>query len=167
MIRIVSPSRLAALQQDSDRARARLREVQQAADRAYAGHLRTVWNLTDEVEAANKDAEAAHARAAGLEQALARANAELESARGTVADLEGQIKSLNADLDVMVGSVVLLNYGKLHSVHPDQQAAERYAASIGVGPGGWRPAGDGPVAESAWSISPLSRWAVADGGDDG
>lgn len=165
MIRIVTRTRLAALQQDADGARERAREIQGAADRAYAGHLRTVYDLTADVEAAERAAEADRADAEIVREILERTEALLADARATVTEQGARIDALSGDLDAMAEAVVLLHYGKLHSVHPDRPAAERHAASFGVGPGGWSPAGTRPVEESAWLISSLSKWAVADGGD--
>ncbi|MFF4288694.1 hypothetical protein ACFY0R_25840 [Streptomyces sp. NPDC001633] len=165
MIRIGTCARLRALQQDAEGARERAREIQGAADRAYAGHLRTVYDLTADAEAAERAAEAARADAEIAREILARTEAQLADARARVTEQAARIDALARELDAIAGAVVLLHYGKLHSVHPDRSAAERHAASFGVGPGGWSPVADGPVEESAWLISPLSKWAVAVGGD--
>ncbi|WP_327689307.1 hypothetical protein [Streptomyces tubercidicus] len=165
MIRIVTCARLAALQQDAEGARERAREIQGAADRAYAGHLRTVYDLTADAEAAESAAEADRADAEIVREILERTETQLANALATVTEQGARIDALSGDLDAMAEAVVLLHYGKLHSVHPDRPAAERHAASFGVGPGGWSPAGTRPVEESAWLISSLSKWAVADGGD--
>ncbi|MEW9521257.1 hypothetical protein [Streptomyces tubercidicus] len=173
MIRIVSCARLAALQQDAEGARERAREIQGAADRAYAGHLRTVYKLTAEADAADGRAEEASARTQELRQDtqelrqdLDRATADLRGARATVAEQAARIDALSRDLDAMAGAVALLHYGQLHSLHPDEKAAKQHAATFGVAPDGWGSVPiDRPAAESAWRISPLSRWAVADGGD--
>ncbi|MGY4971627.1 hypothetical protein ACWGCC_20885 [Streptomyces nigrescens] len=165
MIRIVTRTRLAAMQHDAEGARERAREVQGAADRAYAGHLRTAYDLTADAEASERAAEADRADAEIVREILERTETQLANARATVTAQAAQIDALSDDLDAFAGTVVLLHYGKLHSVHPDRQAAERHAASFGVGPGGWSPVADRPVEESAWLISPLSKWAVADGGD--
>ncbi|MEW1752068.1 hypothetical protein [Streptomyces angustmyceticus] len=167
MIRIVTRTRLAAMQQDADRARERAQEIQGAADRAYAGHLRTVYDLTADAEAAERAAEANRADAEIARELLTRTEAQLTDARATVTEQAARIDALSRELDSIAGAVVLLHYGKLHSVHPDRSAAERHAASFGVGPGGWSPAGTRPVEESAWLISPLSKWVVAVGGDAG
>ncbi|MGY4974044.1 hypothetical protein ACWGCC_33335 [Streptomyces nigrescens] len=86
MIRIVTHTRLAALQQDAKGARERAREVQGAADRAYAGHLRTVYDLTADAEAAEDAAEAARADAAIVRELLERTEAQLANARATVTE---------------------------------------------------------------------------------
>lgn len=165
MIRIVTRTRLVALQQDAEGARERAREIQGAADRAYAGHLRTVYDLTADAEAAERAAEAARADAEIVREILERTEAQLADARAAVTEQAARIDALSGDLDAFAGTVVLLHYGKLHSVHPDRQAAERHAASFGVGLNGWGPADDCPAAEAAWRISPLSKWAVAVDGD--
>lgn len=168
MIRIVTHTRLAALQQDVVGARERAREVQGAADRAYAGHLRTVYDLTADAEAAERAAEAARADAAIVREILECTEAELADARAMVAEQAARIEVLTRDLDMAAGAVVLLHYGQLHSVHPDEAAAKRHAATFGIAPDGWGTVpSDQPATESAWRISPLSRWAVADGGDAG
>ncbi|MFJ6788828.1 hypothetical protein [Streptomyces angustmyceticus] len=165
MIRIVTRTRLAALQQDVDGARARAREIQGAADRAYAGHLRTVYDLTADAEAAERAAEADRADAEIARGILERTKAQLADARAAVTEQAARIDALSRDLDSIAGAVVLLHYGKLHSVHPDRPTAERYAATFGVGLHGWGPTRDLPAAEVDWRISPLSKWAVAVGGE--
>ncbi|WP_328742091.1 hypothetical protein OG436_13230 [Streptomyces caniferus] len=167
MIRIVTRTRLVTLQQEAKQARARSRDVQASADAAYARHVRTAWNLTAAAEAAEGRAEEAFARTQELRQALDRANADLYAARATAAEQAARIDALTEDLSVMCGAVALLNHGQLHSVHRDQQAAERHAASFGVGLHGWGPTSDLPASEVVWRISPLSKWAVTDGGDAG
>ncbi|MCW7988251.1 hypothetical protein XF35_23995 [Streptomyces platensis subsp. clarensis] len=165
MIRIVTRTRLAALQQDADGARARAREIRGAADRAYAGHLRTVFDLTADAEAAEHAAEAARADTAIVREILERTEAQLADARATVAEQAARIVALSGDLDAIAGTVVLLHYGQLHSLHPDEAAAKRHAATFGVDPDGWGTVpSDRPAAESIWRISPLSKWAVAVGG---
>ncbi|MFD8325207.1 hypothetical protein [Streptomyces lydicus] len=167
MIRVVTRARLAALEQDADGARERAREVQGAADRAYAGHLRTVYDLTADVEAAERAAEAAHADTVMLRELLECTEALLAKARATVAEQAARIDALS-DLDAMAEAVVLLHYGQLRSIHPGGAAAKRHAASFGADPDGWGTAlSDRPASEVAWRISPLSNWAVADGGDAG
>ncbi|AZS71452.1 hypothetical protein DDE74_11260 [Streptomyces lydicus] len=166
MIRIVTRTRLVALQQDADGARERAREVQGAADRAYAGHLRTVYDLTADAEASERTAEAARADAAIVREILERTETQLANALATVTEQAARIDALSGDLDAMAEAVVLLHYGKLHSLHPDEKAAKQHAASFGVDPDGWGTVpSDRPAVESAWRISPLSRWAVAVGGD--
>lgn len=168
MIRIVTRARLAALEQGASQAHERAKKVQKTADRAYAGHLRTVYGLTTDVEAAERAAEAARADAAVIREILERTEAELAEARATVAEQAARIEVLTRDLDMVAGAVVLLHYGKLHSVHPGEAAAKRHAASFGIDPDGWGTVpSDQPATESAWRISPLSRWAVADCGDAG
>lgn len=167
MIRLITRTRLAALRRDAARAREQRREVQASADAAYARHVRTVHDLTAEAEAADDKAAEANAQVHELREALDQANLDLAAARASGIEQAARIEALSSDLDAMTEAVVLLHYGKLHSVHPDRPAAERHAASFGVGPGGWGPVADRPAAESAWLISPLRKWAVADGGDAG
>ncbi|MFD8543462.1 hypothetical protein [Streptomyces sp. NPDC059649] len=167
MIRIITRTRLAAIRQDAAQAREHKRKVQASADAAYARRVRAVHDLTAEAEAADGKAAEADARAHELRRALDQANLDLAAIRASVIEQAARIEALSGDLDAMAEAVVLLHYGKLHSVHPDRPAAERHAASFGVGPGGWTPVADRPVEESAWVISPLRKWAVADGGDAG
>lgn len=167
MIRVITRTRLVALQQDAVQARERAKGVQASADVAYAGHIRTVYSLTAEAEAADRKATEAEARTQELRQALDQANTDLDAARAAAAEQTTRIEALTEELSVVQGAVVLLHYGQFHSLHPDPQAAKRHAASFGISLDGWGPAGDGPAAEAAWRISPLSNWAVADGGDAG
>ncbi|MFF8367494.1 hypothetical protein ACF05W_01480 [Streptomyces lydicus] len=167
MIRIITRTRLAAIRQDAAQARDHKREVQASADAAYARHVRAVHDLTTEAKAADDKAAEADARAHELRRALDQANLDLAAARAAGTEQATRIEELSRALDAMAEAVVPLHYGKLHSLHPDRPAAERHAASFGVGPGGWTPVADRPAAESAWLISPLRKWAVADGGDAG
>ncbi|GAA5615867.1 hypothetical protein CP981_21205 [Streptomyces platensis] len=168
MIRIITRTRLVTLQQEADQAHARSQEVQASADAAYARHVRTTWNLTADAEAAERKAEANRADAAIVREILERTEDQLADARATVTEQAARIDTLSGDLDAMARAVVLLHYGQLHSVHRDEAAAKRHAASFGIDPDGWGMApSDRPVVESDWRISPLSKWAVADGGDAG
>ncbi|WP_051823878.1 hypothetical protein, partial [Streptomyces sp. NRRL S-1448] len=146
-----------ALQQDADGARERAREIQGAADRAYAGHLRTVYDLTADVEAAERTAEAARADTVLLRELLECTEAQLDKARATVTEQAARIDALTRELDAMAGAVVLLHYGQLRSIHPDGAAAKQHAASFGADPDAWGTAlSDRPASEVAWRISPLS-----------
>ncbi|WP_327157257.1 hypothetical protein [Streptomyces tubercidicus] len=166
MIRIISQTRLVTLQQDADQARERTRQVQASADAAYARHVRTVHDLTAAADAADRKAEEAYARTQELRQVLDQANADLAAAHALGAERAARIDTLAEELSVMLGAVVLLHHGQLHSLHPDEKAAKQHAASFGVDPDGWGTVpSDRPAAESAWRISPLSRWTVADAGD--
>ncbi|GAA5615645.1 hypothetical protein CP981_17525 [Streptomyces platensis] len=168
MIRVITRTRLAALQEDVARYRERTREVQAAADASYAGHLRTAWILTTDAEAAERAAEANRADAQIAREILERTEAQLADARATVTEQAARIDALSGDLDAMAEAVVLLHYGQLHSLHRDEAAAKRHAASFGIDPDAWGTVpSDRPVVESVWRISPLSKWAVADGGDAG
>ncbi|WP_148588848.1 hypothetical protein [Streptomyces sp. WAC01526] len=166
MIRIVTRTRLAALEQVAERALERMRAVQASADSAYAGHLRTVYDLTADAEAAERAAEANRADAEIAREILERTETQLADARATVTEQAARIDALSGDQDAMAGAVVLLHYGQLHSLHRDEAAAKRHAASFGIDPDGWGTVpSDRPAAESVWRISPLSKWAVAVGGD--
>ncbi|MGW2389586.1 hypothetical protein ACWCYK_08815 [Streptomyces lydicamycinicus] len=167
MIRVITHTRLASLQKDVDQARARSQDVQASADAAYARHVRTIHDLTAEADAADRRAEESSARTRELRHALDQAHANLEAARTTAAERTARIDALTEELSVMLGAVVLLHYGQLHSLHPDEAAAKRHAATFGARLDGWGPVSDRPAAEVPWRISPLSRWAVADGGDAG
>lgn len=163
MIRIVTHTRLAALQQDADQARARAREVQASADAAYARHVRTAHDLTADAEAAERTAEANRADAEIAREILERTETQLADARATVTEQAARIDALSRDLDSIAGAVVLLHYGQLHSLHRDEAAAKQHAASFGIDPDGWGMVpSDRPAAESIWRISPLSKWAVGD-----
>ncbi|SEC16776.1 hypothetical protein SAMN05428945_2212 [Streptomyces sp. 2224.1] len=150
MIRIVTHARLAALQQDADGARKRAREIQGAADRAYAGHLRTVYDLTADMEAAERAAEAARADAAIVRELLEHTETQLATARATVTEQTARIEELSAPPSADVPMALLLYYGKPHSIHPDRSAAYAYAATLGAPPSGWVPIGERPAAELRW-----------------
>ncbi|MFI9076843.1 hypothetical protein ACIGW8_10160 [Streptomyces sioyaensis] len=161
MIRIVTRTRLAALQQDANQARERTREVQAAADAAYACHVRAAWNLTAEAEDAERAAETARARAEELAQSLERLRAELVKARGTVAEQAARIEALRAPAPAGSSMVLLLHYGRPHSIHPDKAAAYAYAATLGVPLNGWV-SDERPAAEVWWRCEPFIYDAAAD-----
>ncbi|MFF4278740.1 hypothetical protein ACFY0Z_08085 [Streptomyces kronopolitis] len=154
MIRIVTRTRLTALQQEADQARARSREVQASADAAYARHVRTAWNLTAEAEAAERAAETERADAVMVRELLECTEALLASARATVAEQTAQIEALSktpADASM----VLLLHYGQPHSIHPDKAAAYAYAATLGAPSNGWVPVGERLAAELRWMCTPF------------
>ncbi|MFI7093420.1 hypothetical protein [Streptomyces lydicus] len=167
MIRIITRTRLTALQQDADGARERAREIQGAADRAYASHLRTVYDLTADVEAAERTAEAEQADAEVAREILERTETQLADARATVAEQAARIDALSGDLDSIAGAVVLLHYGQLHSLHRTARAAELHAQSLGAAEGGWGPPSARPASEVAWRIQMLSSFAVPEAGGTG
>ncbi|MFF7703242.1 hypothetical protein [Streptomyces lydicus] len=150
MIRIVTRTRLAALQQDADGARERARGIQGAADRAYAGHLRTVYDLTADAEAAERAAEAERADAEIVREILECTEAQLADARATVAEQAARIEALSVPPSANASMVLLLYYGQPHSIHPDRSAAYAYAATLGAPSSGWVPVGERPVAELRW-----------------
>ncbi|WP_329394312.1 hypothetical protein OHA45_12195 [Streptomyces lydicus] len=167
MIRIITRTRLTAMQQDANGARERAREIQGAADRAYAGHLRTVYDLTADAEAAERAADAERADAEIARELLARTEAQLADARATVAKQAARIDALSGDLDAIAGAVVLLHYGQLHSLHRTARAAEIHAQSLGAAEGGWGPPSERPASEVAWRIQLLSSFAVPEAGETG
>ncbi|MFG2861576.1 hypothetical protein [Streptomyces sioyaensis] len=155
MIRIITRARLVALQQEADQARAQAREVQGQADAAYARHVRTAWNLTAEAEAAERAAETARTQVEDLAQALERVQAELVQTLGTVARQDARIEELSAPAPAGASMVLLLHYGKPHSIHPDEAAAHAYAATLGVPLSGWVPVGERAAAEAWWRCVPF------------
>ncbi|MFF8899537.1 hypothetical protein ACF082_18945 [Streptomyces lydicus] len=155
MIRIVTCARLAAMQHDADGARERAREIQGAADRAYAGHLRTVYDLTADTEAAERAAEADQADAEIVREILERTEAQLADARATVAEQTARIDELSAPSSADASMALLLYYGKPHSIHPDRSAAYAYAATLGAPSSGWAPVGERPAAELQWVCVPF------------
>ncbi|MFG2861233.1 hypothetical protein [Streptomyces sioyaensis] len=150
MIRIVTCARLAALQRDAEGARERAREIQGAADRAYAGHLRTVYDLTADAEAAERAAEANRAEAEIAREILERTEAQLADARAKVTEQAARVEELSAPPSADASMALLLYYGKPHSIHPDRSAAYAYAATLGAPLSGWVPVGERPAAELRW-----------------
>ncbi|MGW9079680.1 hypothetical protein [Streptomyces kronopolitis] len=161
MIRIVTRTRLAALQREADRARAQAREVQGQADAAYACHVRAAWNLTAEAEAAERAAETARTQAEDLAQALERLQEELVQTQGTVAEQAARIEELSAPAPAGASMVLLLHYSRPHSIHPDKPAAYAYAATLGVPMNGWV-SDERPAAEAWWRCEPFIYDAAAD-----
>ncbi|MEW1752806.1 hypothetical protein [Streptomyces angustmyceticus] len=155
MIRIITRTRLTALQQETDQARERTREVQAAADAAYARHVRTADGLSAEAVAAHLDAVTARAHAEDLAKVLERTQAELVQTQGTVAEQAARIEELGAPAPADASMVLLLHYGEPHSIHPDKPAAYAYAATLGVPLNGWVSVGERPVAELRWVCTPF------------
>lgn len=162
MIRIVTRTRLVALQQDADGARERAREIQGAADRAYAGHLRAVFDLTADAEAAERAAEADRADAEIVREILERTEAQLANARATVTEQAARIEALSAPTPADASMALLLYYGQPHSIHPDRSAAYAYAATLGAPSSGWVPVGERPAAELRWVCAPFIYDAARD-----
>ncbi|MFF7230030.1 hypothetical protein [Streptomyces sioyaensis] len=154
MIRIVTCARLAGLQRDAEGARERAREIQGAADRAYAGHLRTVYDLTAEAESAERAAEADRADAVMARELLERTETQLASARATVREQAARIEALSEPA-TNTSMVLLLHYGEPHSIHPDAAAACAHAATFGAPSSGWVPVGERPAAELLWMCVPF------------
>ncbi|PJN37953.1 hypothetical protein CG747_26045 [Streptomyces sp. CB02959] len=167
MIRIVTRSRLAALEWAVESAQNRVDEVQGAADAAASCHTRSVQRLSTALATARAAADGHQADAEIVRDLLKRAEAELVDTQATVAEQAEQTKALQGELDRITGAVVLLNYGRLVSIHPTNEAARRHAESLGCPGDGWRPGSGGPASEVAWRISALSTFAVQDGGGAG
>ncbi|MFF0622956.1 hypothetical protein [Streptomyces sp. NPDC004296] len=167
MIRIVSRAHLAALEQVIKSAHAHIEEVQDTAAEAASCHTRSVQRLSTALAAARAAADGHQADAGIARELLEHAEGQLADTQATVAAQAEQIKALQADLAAMAGAVVLLRYGQLDSVHPDEATAQDYARSLGCPAVGWGPA-SGPASEVPWRVSSLSRFVVqhevADGG---
>lgn len=161
MIRIVTRTRLTVLQQDANQARERTRKVQAAADAAYARHVRTAHDLSAEADAADRATATARAHAEDLAQALERLQAELVQTQGTVAEQAARIEELSAPAPAGSSMVLLLHYGRPHSIHPDKAAAYAYAATLGVPMNGWV-SDERPAAEVWWRCEPFIYDAAAD-----
>ncbi|MEU5545030.1 hypothetical protein AB0G85_21940 [Streptomyces sioyaensis] len=155
MIRIVTRARLAGLEQDVQRARARTQEIQDASDRAFAGHTRSAQRLTAQLKAARREAEVARADALDLQWALDNAKAKLTEAHEREAEQAARIEELSAPAPAGASMVLLLHYGKPHSIHPDEAAAHAYAATLGVPLSGWVPVGERAAAEAWWRCVPF------------
>ncbi|MGW9075294.1 hypothetical protein [Streptomyces kronopolitis] len=162
MIRIITRTRLAAFQQEVDQARERTREVQAAADAAYARHVRAADDLSAEADAAHLDAATVRAHAEDLTHTLERVQAELAQAQDTVAEQAARIVELSAPAPADASMVLLLHFGQPHSIHPDKPAAYAYAATLGVASSGWGPVGERPVAELRWVCTPFIYDAAGD-----
>ncbi|MFB6535568.1 hypothetical protein ACFCY8_33725 [Streptomyces noursei] len=167
MIRIVSRAHLAALEQVIKSAHAHIEDVQDTAAEAASCHTHSVQRLSVALAAARAEADRHQADAGIVRELLEHTEDQLAAERATVAEQAEQIKALRADLAVMAGAVVLLRYGRLDSVHPDEATAKDYARSLGCPAVGWGPA-SGPASEVPWRVSSLLRFvvqhAVADGG---
>ncbi|MFJ5679520.1 hypothetical protein [Streptomyces sp. NPDC093097] len=167
MIRIVTRARLNSLEQQAEDARARAWEMEAAANTAADSHAHTARSLTTQLDTVQHAADVARAEARRLEVALGSAESGLTAARETLAKQAQQIKALQGDLDTVLGAVVLLNYGRLVSVHPTGEAARRHAESLGCPVTGWGPGSGRPASEVEWRTVLLSRFAVEDGGGAG
>ncbi|MFI1604073.1 hypothetical protein ACH4YN_18235 [Streptomyces griseofuscus] len=106
MIRLVTTGRLQRLEQDADRARARVREVQVQADTALGRHVHNAIELTARAEqaeaaasAARWDKDIAETEAKRLRERVAKLEAALERAEATTDEvgvlLSGAMKELS------------------------------------------------------------------------
>ncbi|MFJ9410824.1 hypothetical protein [Streptomyces sp. NPDC101393] len=145
-IRLITSRRLAALEHDRDHARMRAREVQEASDRAFAGHTRSAQRLT-------AGRETAQARADALQWALDIAKVELAEAHERASKQAARIEELSAPVKDV--PALLLHYGKPHSIHPDQASALAHAVALGASPSRWVPPGERLAAELRWLCVPF------------
>lgn len=156
MIRIVTTARLRELREDVTRARARTREVQEQADQAFAGHVRSAFALTARAERAEWQVAAGEETALNLQLALEDTAAQLTDAQAELARRGERIRLLVQELEAVRRDarslVVLLHYGEPYSIHRNREAAEDYAATLGVDRHGWEPMTDRPAREVAWRM---------------
>ncbi|MER6047565.1 hypothetical protein ABT168_08880 [Streptomyces sp. NPDC001793] len=167
MIRIVTRAHLAMLEQAIESAQARIKEVQGAADEAASCHTRSVQRLSTALATARAAANRHQADAETCREFLGLTKDQLAEAQATVAEQAEQIKTLQADLDAVSGTVVLLRFGRLDSVHPTDAAAQAHARSLGCPDSKWGPASSKPATEVPWRTAPLSNFVVPDGGGAG
>ncbi|MFJ4915888.1 hypothetical protein [Streptomyces sp. NPDC088726] len=114
-----------------------------------------------------------------LRTALAEAQADAAGARGALAVLETQhqldtedrvalrmlLRATRRQHDRMGRVFVLLRFGRLHSVHATQDAAESTAEAEGAPREGWTSTAPGaalpPASEVAWRVQPLPLGGAA------
>ncbi|MCX4557465.1 hypothetical protein OHA02_14770 [Streptomyces phaeochromogenes] len=135
MIRIVTAARLRELRESASRARARTAEVQRLADAALVRHIHRAWELTARTEKA--------------ETATSNARWDVDLAQAEAALLREELEAVRRDGRSLV---LLVHYGVPHSIHRGREAAEAYAATLGVDRHGWGPLTDRPAREVAWRI---------------
>ncbi|MEV0600998.1 hypothetical protein AB0I82_17105 [Streptomyces sp. NPDC050315] len=154
MIRIVTRTHLAQLAAELDTARARTREVQEQADAADGAHIRETFALTARAEVAEKKAETTRQEVRSLQITLEDTAAELAEARTELTGMAKRLEELSqTPTDAFMA--LLLFYGQPHSIHPDQQAAYAYAATLGAPLSGWGPADERPATEVRWRCVPF------------
>ncbi|MFF9524878.1 hypothetical protein ACF1DV_23290 [Streptomyces achromogenes] len=169
----MTAGRLRRLEQASDRARARAREVQGQADAAWVRHLREVLELTDRAEMAESDAAILRELVAEFEAALRktkaaagtlrelsdRQEAALERADADASVLRERVRLLAAELEDARRAgrslVLLLHWGEPHSIHAGREDAYAYAATRGVPVNTWGPSSDRPASEVNWRLVPF------------
>jgi hypothetical protein len=148
VIRIVTASRLARLEQEADHARDRAREVQAQADTAWGSYVRELYAVTDRAERAEATTSEVGVLLAGAVEELSAMQQEL-----LLKDIE--IRRLREGLDsmVLVGRTltVLMHYGEPHTVYATREDALADTATHGVPAGTrWVPVGERPTSASQW-----------------
>ncbi|WP_367835819.1 hypothetical protein [Streptomyces rochei] len=151
MIRIVTVSRIARLEQDADHARERARDVQAQADAAWGRHVRELYAVTDRAERS----EAATSEVGAI---LALAMEELSAAQQELLLKDIELRRLREELQrgPVEGDTlaVLMHYGAPHTVYASREDAYADTATHGVPVGTpWVPAGERPSSASMWCIA--------------
>jgi hypothetical protein len=160
VIRIVTAGRLHQLEQDSEQARSRAREVQAQADAALGRH---VWEL----HAVTDRAERAEAATSEVGAILSRALEELSAAQQELLLKDIEIRRLRAELEgeSMEGRslTVLLHYGEPHTVYASREDAYADTATHGADPDGWVPSGERPASAAMWRCEAFIYNAASNG----
>ncbi|WP_328865785.1 hypothetical protein [Streptomyces sp. NBC_00304] len=126
MIRIVTTARLRRQAAALAQARSRGVEIQEQADRQFAGHTRSALALSSRMQRSE------HSR---------------DVLRAALEDARNELEALKAAPRTVV---VLLHYGELHSIHPSIQAAEDHAVAAGAHRAWWGPSTDLPAFKVTW-----------------
>ncbi|GAB3127487.1 hypothetical protein GCM10027160_52210 [Streptomyces calidiresistens] len=168
MIRIIRTTALAALHETADRAveledklavartdhddaRAELDATRAALARARAALTEATATITALTTARDE----AQQHADGLHEVLRQCTRERDAARAEARTARAEVIELR-DALAAAGTVVLLHYGRVHSIHSSQAAAEAAAevARHGAAPGRWVTPGEvaelPPASEVPW-----------------
>ncbi|MGW0988468.1 hypothetical protein ACWD46_19935 [Streptomyces sp. NPDC002486] len=160
MIRIVTRSYIAQLEDDARAACERAREVSGAANEAFGRHVRELYAATDRAE----QAEAATAEVGAL---LSRAMEELSAAQQELLLKDIEIRRLREELEgeSMEGRTltVLLHYGEPHTIYATRDDAYADTATHGADPDGWVPSGERPPSASMWRCEAFIYNAASNG----
>ncbi|WP_432014967.1 hypothetical protein [Streptomyces cucumeris] len=154
MIRFVTSRRLRALSAQCEQAQARARDVQERADQAYSGYIRSLYGVTARAEEAEGDAAILREQVAELSAAGDDAAAELTAYAERVTVLAKELEAARLE-----GRSVwlLLHFGEPHSIYSTAKAAMDYTATLGARREGWVSGDDRPAHEVSWRLLALTK----------
>ncbi|MEV5356964.1 hypothetical protein [Streptomyces sp. NPDC052693] len=148
MIRIVTRSRIARLQNEARAAVEQARQTSATANKAFGRHVRELYAVTDRAERAEADA-------AEVGEFLSRTLEELFAAQRELLLRDIEIRRLRQEREgeSLEGRTltVLLHYGEPHTIYATRQEAHADTATHGMPADHvWKPCGEHPASAFKW-----------------